>query len=249
MEKTRCVHRFWLHDAPRSLATISAKSRPDLRWAGPHPPTTSEAGSTALKLVATALLTVIPLLSSCQYLKDRGSDLLDPLRLSVGAGTIAGLRARALGVLDTGLMTGDKPHLSALGLNYGTLLYFDHSDTLVDIDKAEIIQTTSIVDIDYEDGQYRSSRDSIAVLPALFSWIDVTPAVAQGDIPEGDVHNLYWLWSGKATEYDHYAQMHIFDVEAELGFVAYLGAGVSPGEIVDFVFGLVTIDLSGDDGR
>ena len=49
---------------------------------------------------------------------------------------------------------------------------------------------------------------------------------------------------------DHrYAQIHAFDVELELGLGVYLDAGWSPGEVLDFVLGLFTLDLAGDDGR
>lgn len=201
--------------------------------------------------VALAVAALAPLLSSCQYFKDRGTDLVDPVRLSVGAGSVAGVRGRALGAVDTGLMMGVKPHMAALGVKYGTLLYFNDSDERIDADQAEIIKTTSIIDMQYADGAYFSARNSAAVLPAVFTWTDSTPLGMGWEVPDegNEFDDRHWLWSGEGFRDNRYAQVHAFDVEAEIGLVVYLDAGLSPGEILDLVLGLFTIDISRDDGR
>jgi hypothetical protein len=43
--------------------------------------------------------------------------------------------------------------------------------------------------------------------------------------------------------------IHALDMEWEMGFLAYLDLGYSPGEALDFLLGILTIDLAKDDGR
>ncbi|MEZ5988871.1 MAG: hypothetical protein R3F30_07060 [Planctomycetota bacterium] len=200
------------------------------------------------------LLTLIPalcLLGSCQYLKDRSADFLDQYRLSIGAGSVLGVKSKALGLVDTGLMMGVKPHAAALGWRYGQAMFFHEADMRIDADQAEIIKTTGLVDMDYAKASYWSGWNSAAILPALLSWVDASPVDYAWQVPEdGDEYaDRHWIWSPEAMATNRYAQVHVFDVETQVGLVVYLDVGYSPGELIDFLAGLVTLDLAGDDGR
>ena len=207
----------------------------------------------ARSLAGCLVLLLNAQLCSCGYVADRALDFLDQYRFAVGLGTASGARARGLGLVDTGLMIGVKPKAAALGWRYGTPLYFREKDTRLDADQAEIVKTTSLSDFDYAAGTYWSARNSAALLPALFTWVDATPP--PGDytwlVPEaGDTFDdRHWLWSAEAFARDRYAQVHAFDLEMEAGLLVYVDAGWSPGEFLDFVLGLFTIDIAGDDGR
>ena len=213
-------------------------------------PTTGEGcGHRPRGILCTLLLPCI--LTSCQYLVDRGADFLDQGRISVGAGSVAGVRAQSLGLVDTGLMFGVKPNAAALGWRYGRPLYFDNNDGRMDADQAEIIKTTHMVNMDLAAGSYDSARNSAAVLPALFTWTDSSPTDFEWQVPEEgeDFEDRHWLWSSATFEQNRYAQIHAFDIEVEVGLLVYLDVGFSPGELLDFVLGLLTIDIAGDDGR
>jgi len=191
------------------------------------------------------------LLASCQYAGDRSLDFLDQYRAAVGAGTVAGVRSQSWGVVDTGLMIGVKPKAGALGWRYGAPLFFNDDDTRIDVDQAQIIQTTSVVGMDIERGSYQSAWSSFALLPALFTQGDATPTDYEWEVPlEGqDFDDHYWLWSDESFSRNRYAQIHAFDIEFELGLFVYLDTGWSPGEFLDFLLGFLLIDIARDDGR
>jgi len=178
-------------------------------------------------------------------------DFLDQFRGSVGVGSVAGVRAKALGVVDTGLMLGVKPRAASLGWRYGTPLFFNGRDARMDADQAEIIKTTSLVGLDYPSGSYDSARTSIALLPGLFSWTDATPTDYRWTVPDqgADFADRHWIWSGETTRRNRYAQVHAFDVEVEVGLFLYWETGFSPGEAIDFLLGFFLIDIAKDDGR
>ena len=199
----------------------------------------------------SSALAVLLLLASCQYAKDRSLDFLDQYRVVVGVGSVGGVRARGAGLVDTGLMFGVKPHAAALGWRYGKPFYFDAADGRMDADQAEIIKVTSIVDLDYSNGSYKSARNSLAVLPALFTWTDSTPKDLEWYVPEGadEWNDRHWLWSDQGFRQDRWAQIHAFDIEVGIGLFGYAEVGYSPGELVDFLLGLFLIDIARDDGR
>jgi len=197
------------------------------------------------------LLGLVLGLSSCRYLGDRGMDFLDQFRVSTGIVSGAGIRGRALGAVDTGLMFGVKPNAAALGWRYGRPLFFNQKDHTIDADQAEIWRVTSLTQLDYGSGAYKSARNSIAVLPAVFTWTDATPKRYEWLVPEeGDDYREHsWLWEKEARRSNKHARIHAFDVEAEIGLGVFVEAGWSPGEMLDFLLGILTIDIAGDDGR
>ena len=198
-----------------------------------------------------AFLLVLVSAGSCRYLGRRGLDFLDQFRGSVGAGSTVGVRGRAAGVVDTGLMVGVMPNVAALGWRYGKPLYFDQSDARFDADQAEIIKVNSITNFDYGTGSYDSARTSIAVLPALFTWTDSTPTEYEWTVPEEGVEFTaeHHLWSRETSKNNRYAQIHAFDVEVQVGLGVYVESGFSIGETLDFLLGILTIDIADDDHR
>ena len=46
-----------------------------------------------------------------------------------------------------------------------------------------------------------------------------------------------------------HSRVHAFDFEFEIAILVYLDMGYSPGETLDFLLGLFTIDIANDDGR
>lgn len=202
-----------------------------------------------MRLLRALVLASLALsLPSCRYLGNRAADFLDQFRGAVGVGTVAGVRARAVGVVDTGIMMGVKPRAAALGWRYGTPLAF-RPDRRADADQAEIFRTTSIDGLDYAAGSYRSARTSAAVLPAVFTWTDATPTRYEWLVPgEGeDFDDRHWIWSRESRRQNRHARIHAFDVEAEVGLFVYLDAGFSPGECLDFLLGFLGIDIAKDD--
>ncbi len=195
------------------------------------------------------LLVVLLLCASCRYVGNRAADFLDQFRGAVGVGSTAGVRARAVGLIDTGLMVGVQPRATALGWRYGTPLVF--SAGLMDADQAEVVRATSIVGLDYASGSYRSARASAALLPGIFTWTDATPRDYAWLVPESGVEfrDRAWLWSRAARETGRYARIHAFDIEAEVALLAYVDAGWSPGEYADFILGFFLIDIAKDDDR
>ncbi|MEN8151776.1 MAG: hypothetical protein ABFS86_18310 [Planctomycetota bacterium] len=189
--------------------------------------------------------------SGCTYLGDRALDLVDPYRISVGAGSTVGVRACKLGLIDTGLMVGVKPNAAALGWRYGEPRFFNQQDTTFDADQAEIVKTSSIRRYDYATGDYRSATGSAAILPALFTWTDTTPTSYDWTISDGDddYDDLNWLWEPGSFSDQRYSQVHAFDIELDIGLGVYLELGISPGEVVDFWLGWLLIDIAMDDGR
>ncbi len=210
------------------------------------------AKSGGVQRVRPLLLALLGLsVCSCVYLRDRGMDFLDQWRVGVGAGTTIGIRYKSLGLIDTGLMVGVKPNASALGWVYGAPFFFNLNDGRMMADQAELIKTTSIVGLDYGTGAYRSATTSFFLLPAVFTWADSTPLDYEWQVPETgeDFRDRQWLWSKENRNQNRYAQIHAFDIEAGIGLGVYLDLGWSPGEALDFLLGILTIDLAKDDGR
>ena len=202
-------------------------------------------------LLPCTLLAATATLASCQYVTDRSLDFLDQYRVAIGVGSVVGARAKAGGMVETGLMVGIKPNAAALGWKYGSARYFHEADERVDGDQAQIVMTTSFVGLRYEEGSYEGARNSAAILPALFTWADASPVDYAWQVPEeGSLYDdRHWIWSTESFGGNRYAQIHAFDVELEVGFLGYVDLGYSPGEFLDFLLGLFTIDIARDDGR
>ena len=200
------------------------------------------------KLLALSLLT---LMASCNYLADRGLDALDPYRLAIGVGTVGGVRSEALGLYETGIYFGLKPNATSLGLRYGRPYYANISDNRLAGDQSEVVVNTGVIDLDIGKGSYAHGRRSIAILPALLSWVDATPENYAWLVPkEGeDYEDYHWIWSPYAVRNVRYAQIHAFDIEADVAIFGYLDTGFSPGEVIDFLLGFLTIDIAADDDR
>lgn len=195
------------------------------------------------------------MLGSChtasQYVGDRGLDFLDQYRIAVGAGTVVGVRSKAGGLYDTGLMIGVKPKATALGWRYGAPLFFDRNDLRLDANQAQVVTTSHAVGLRIDDGSYVSAWNSFALLPGLFTWADSSPTDFEWEVPEKgvDFKDSYWLWSGQTFQDNRYAQIHAFDLEFEVGLGVYFDVGFSPGEALDFWLGLLLIDIANDDDR
>lgn len=196
------------------------------------------------------LLPLLVLLASCRYAGDRAVDFLDQFRGAVGVGTTVGVRGRALGVVDTGVMMGVKPRAASLGWRYGTPLFFSEKDRLMDADQAELFRATSISGFDFAAGSYRTARTSAALLPGVFTWTDATPRDYEWLVPEEgeDFRERMWIWN-RENRSNPYARIHAFDIEAEVAVLGYIDVGWSPGEFLDFILGFFTIDIAKDDGR
>jgi len=190
-------------------------------------------------------------LGACRYAGDRLMDFTDQYRLVAGAGTVGGVRFKSGGALESGLMFGVKPKATALGWRYGSPMFFDQKDGRLDADQAEVFRTTSVTDLDYADGSYRSAKESIAVVPALLTWSDSTPRGIGWEVPEqgDDYEQRSWIWSREGFRDSRYEQIHAFDVEFEAGLLVYVDSGFSLGEMVDFLLGFFLIDIAHDDGR
>jgi len=204
----------------------------------------------ALAHGAAALCTAL-LLGACKYAGDRALDFTDQYRLVAGAGTVGGVRFKSGGLVESGVMFGVKPKATALGWRYGSPLLLDRSDGRLDADQAEIFRTTSVADLDYAAGSYKSAKESLALLPALLTWSDSTPRGFDWQVPEEgeDFEQRSWIWSGGGFRDGRYEQIHAFDVELEAGLFVYLDSGFSLGEMVDFLLGFLLIDIARDDGR
>jgi len=112
-------------------------------------------------------------------------------------------------------------------------------------------RATSVDNLDITAGRYWSARNSFAVLPALFTWADASPIDYEWLVPaEGtEFAERHWIWSAESFRRNRYAQIHAFDIELEVAIGLYAELGYSPGETIDFLLGLLTIDIAGDDGR
>ncbi len=194
------------------------------------------------------------LLSSCAYLTDRGVDFLDQYRVVGGIGTGGGLRFSHLGLISTGINFGIKPQATSLGWKYGRpfLLAPSLHQAKFESDHAWVIYTTSMENCDYASADYKLARKSVAVLPMFLTWADTTYrdedkwyALKEGVALEGD----NYIWTGKTWRNNRYVMIHALDMEFEMGFLVYLDLGYSPGETLDFLLGILTIDLAKDDGR
>jgi|GEM_PF-2878446 len=193
-------------------------------------------------------------LPSCAYLTDRGVDFLDQFRAVGGIGTGGGLRFSYLGLVSTGINFGIKPQATSLGWKYGRAFLLAPSlhQAKFESDHAWVIYTTSLENCNYASADYKLARKSVAALPILLTWADTTYrdgdkwyAQDSGVRLEGD----NYIWTGKTWRNNRYVMIHALDIEWEIGFLAYLDLGYSPGEALDFVLGIFTIDLARDDGR
>jgi hypothetical protein len=142
----------------------------------------------------------------------------------------------------------------ALGWKYGRAYYFAAGPGFIklDADQAAIYKLTSLIGLDYESADYDLARTSYAILPAAFTWVDSTNRDAvEWMVPEegSELAKDYYLWSAPDTPKNRYAMIHAFDAEIELAIVGYVDLGYSPGELVDFLLGIFTIDIAADDGR
>jgi hypothetical protein len=197
----------------------------------------------------------VPGICACNGPAAAARDFVDPYRIVVGVGSGAGVRASTLGLVSTGLLFGVKPDKTALGWKYGEALAFQQSKgggLRAEIDQALIYKTTSVFDLDYDHGGYDLARESFFLLPALFSRVDsANVADIEWKVPsEGvEMEGSHWIWSAKALRDERFAQIHAFDIEAEVMIVGYLDVGFSPGEFVDFWTSLVGLDIAEDDHR
>lgn len=198
-----------------------------------------------------ALISLLVCLPSCTYVQHRLVDFVDQYRIVVGAGTVVGVRARALGLFDSGLMVGVKPRISAIGIRYSNVLFFNARDSLLDVDQAEIIKTTSMRGFELTGGSYEHARTSVAILPVVFTWVDRTPTEPKWDVPEeGETFkDRHWMWSAEGIKGNRWTAVHAFDFEFEIGLFVYLDVGYSPGETLDFWLGFLGIDIAKDDGK
>ena len=194
------------------------------------------------------------LLTSCAYLSDRGVDFLDQFRAVGGVGTGGGLRFSYFGLVSTGLNIGIKPQATSLGWKYGRPFVLVPSlyQAKFEGDQAWIIFTSTLENCNYASADYKLARKSIAVLPVFLTWADTTYrdhtrwyAPEEGVMLEGD----NYIWSAGTWKNNRYAMIHALDWELEMGFLAYLDLGYSPGEALDFLLGIFFIDLAKDDGR
>lgn len=192
--------------------------------------------------------------SSCAYLSDRGMDFMDQFRGVAGFGTGGGIRACGLGLVDTGLIFGIKPQASSFGWKYGRLIAVtDTTEQIgIEVDQSWVIMTTRLENWAYGSRTYKMGKKSFFLLPAIFTWVDLKQE--KGEVwytPEKGVEfeTDHYLWSRVTLQRNPYTVFHAFDVEFEIAVVAYLDLGFSPGETVDLLLGVFTIDLADDDGR
>jgi hypothetical protein len=193
-------------------------------------------------------------LPSCAYLTDRGVDFLDQYRAVGGVETGGGLRFSYLGLVSTGINFGIKPQATSLGWKYGRPFLLSPSlhHAKFEGDQAWVIYTTTLENCNYASADYKLARRSVAVLPFFLTWADTT--YRDGDrwyVPEEGVSLAgdNYIWTGKTWRNNRYAMIHALDMELEMGALAYLDLGYSPGEALDFLLGIFTIDLARDDGR
>lgn len=204
------------------------------------------------RLIAAILASAV--LSSCAYLTDRGVDFLDQFRAVGGVGTGGGLRFSYLGLFSTGINFGIKPQATSLGWKYGRpfLLSSSLHHAKFEGDQAWVLYTTTLENCNYASADYKLARKSVAALPMFLTWADTTYrdtdrwyVLDDGSDLEGD----NYIWTGRTWRNNRYVMIHAWDIEWEMGALAYLDLGYSPGEALDFVLGIFTIDLAKDDGR
>lgn len=182
-----------------------------------------------------------------------GRDFLDPYRVVIGAGSGAGVRINQNGLFHTGLMFGVKPQALSLGWKYGEAYAFQPgSDLHMEVDQSLLYKTTSLFDYDYGTGDVKLARESLAVLPAVFSWVDSADGDAVSwEVPESGTRlsPQRYMWSPEALDKDRFAAVHAFDIEFEVMLIADIDVGYSPGEALDFFTSLFGYDLAKDDDR
>ncbi len=200
------------------------------------------------------IILMASMLPACAYLTDRGVDFLDQYRAVGGVGTGGGLRFSHLGLISTGLNFGIKPQATSLGWKYGRpfLLSSSLHHAKFEGDQAWVLYTTTVENCDYASADYKLARRSVAVLPVFLTWADTTYRDEERwYVPESgvDLEGDNYIWTGKTWRNNRYAMIHAWDMELEMGALAYLDLGYSPGELLDFLLGIFTIDLAKDDGR
>jgi hypothetical protein len=206
-----------------------------------------------MRLALTLLL--VSSLASCRYVSDRCFDFLDPYYVQVGVGTGGGIRVRSPLTLHTGISFGVKPYSTALGWKYGRLRAFlgDGGTLRFDADQAFLIGVDSVTDCTYATGGYEQARREFFLVPALLAIADTGDPQAARWMVDPDpqyvaLESQTWVWAFDRPDMA-YARLHTLDAEFEIGILAYLVVGYSFGELIDFAFGLLTIDPAGDDGR
>lgn len=200
------------------------------------------------------LLFVLVGLPACNGPAAAARDFIDPYKIAVGAGSGAGVRGASLGLVETGLSFGVKPNAGALGLRYGRFYTVspDAQGAHFNSDQSLIYKTDQLVDADFASGSFVLGRRSLALLPAVFTWVDSADKTRrEWDVPdEGvDLAGEHYLWSARTWRNERYAMVHAFDIEAEIMILAYIEVGFSIGEWADFWTSLVGFDLAGDDDR
>ena len=204
------------------------------------------------KMARIAVL-LLPALVSCKYVTDRGVDFLDQYRIVGGVGTGGGFRSSYLGLWHTGLMLGVKPKSTSVGWKYGRpLLLGTTADGEVEVDQSWVLKTTTYENWNYASSDYKLARSSLGVLPVLFTWADTTYRDEhEWYVPETGVEleGGAYLWKKSTWHTNRYAIVHAFDIEFEIGALAYLDFGFSIGETLDFLLGFLLLDLAQDDGR
>ena len=160
---------------------------------------------------------VAGLLGGCQYVQARGRDFLDIFRLEGHMGP--GLQA------DTKLT--DLVHLG-LGSSRGARHGFNYG----------VVETHQVMEHHFPVSMVNSIIEPDNEALHTISW----------DL-ESTQHRCYILLPGVIHESTQGVDaLHFFDVELGL-YVLFPGAriGLSPGELLDFILGIWTFDLAGDD--
>jgi hypothetical protein len=200
-----------------------------------------------MKRTCIGLALLLLFAPGCTYSLNRGRDFAEIFRLQGGLGRGLGVTASAVGLLHVGLNTpGQFPHASGGGLVYGDFYFL--SGGVSDVDFMRVLHDETLC-VDHDKLEYFHSHKCWAVLPAVFSRVDTIegPTYPKSE----DQHEWIegpWLWSREALDANPWAHVHAFD--AELGvYLLFFNAkaGVSPGETLDFLLGIFTIDIARDD--
>lgn len=179
-----------------------------------------------------ALLLAIPL-AGCGYLGNRTSDFGDVWRLNVETG--------ALGI-EADVKVGELAHVGVgqKGFSrYGTTYLLDQDSR----DWAEIHLPLSLV--------YALTKEPFA-LHYVYALGDTRSQFVWWWNPYQSAEDRCWLLLPPLTERgaSRRTLLHSFDLEASFFAIVFgLEVGFSLGEFVDFLLGLFTIDIAGDDTK
>ncbi len=169
-----------------------------------------------------ALLALVLVTSGCAtgtYLRDRGLDLLDPLRFSLSAGPELSIDVQATDLLH--VMVGGGQHVEAgmHGRRFGAGSFLHLGLPVVPFLEGGVLYGRSL-------------------------FTETRGAWRAEDVAD----ECYLVHSfGFAPTNPDPSWIHALDVE--VGFTVLVGAraGFSVGELLDFLLGLVTIDIADDD--